>query len=101
LVARTREHHLEFGGETGVVTNALKRPQNMIVRALPIPSMIKAGICVVTGTITTHEVFLAAAFCIREWSENRIVGEPEILMEEGNIVLHRDCLSEARLIASV
>jgi hypothetical protein len=32
LVARTRENHLDFGGETGVVTNALERPKNTIVR---------------------------------------------------------------------
>ena len=75
----------------------------MAVRAVPIPSMIKAGIGVVPGTITTHEVFLAATLRIREWSEHRIVGvgEPEILMEEGNIVLHCDCLRETRRIASV
>jgi hypothetical protein len=70
LVARTREHHLDCGGETGVLTNALDRPQNMVVRAVPIPSMTKVGIGVVPGTITTHEVFLEAALRIREWSED-------------------------------
>ena len=47
------------------------------------------------------EVPLAAARHIRERSEGRVVGEPEELMEEGNIVLLRDWLSGARRIAAV
>ena len=39
----------------------------------------------VPGTVTTHEVPLAAALHIRERSEGRVVGEPEELMKEGNI----------------
>ena len=35
-VALTREHPLVSGGETSVVTNALQRPQDMVVRAGPI-----------------------------------------------------------------
>ena len=35
-VALTREHPLVSGGETSVVTNALPRPQDMVVRAGPI-----------------------------------------------------------------
>jgi hypothetical protein len=41
---------------------------------------------VVPGTVTTLEVPLAAALHIRERSEGRVVGEPEELMEESNIV---------------
>ena len=47
------------------------------------------------------EVPLAAARHIRERSEGRVVGEPEELMEEGNIVPLRDCLCGARRIAAV
>jgi hypothetical protein len=35
------------GGETSVVTNALQRPQGMVVRAGPIRSMMEAGVDVV------------------------------------------------------
>jgi hypothetical protein len=62
----------------------------MVVRAGPIRSMIEAGVDVVPGTFTTHEVPLAAAWHVRKRSEGRVVGEPEELMEEGNIVLLRD-----------
>jgi hypothetical protein len=73
-----------------LLTNALQRPQDMVVRAGPIRSMIEAGVDVVPGTFTTHEVPLAAAWHVRKRSEGRVVGEPEELMEEGNIVLLRD-----------
>jgi len=86
-VALTREHPLVSGGETSVITNALRRPQDMVVRAGPIRSMMEAGVDVVT--FTTHEVPLAAAWHVRKRSEGRVVGEPEELMEEGNIVLLR------------
>jgi len=46
------------------------------------------------------EVPLAAARHIRERSEGRVVGEPEELMEEGNIVPLRDCLSGVRCTAA-
>jgi hypothetical protein len=49
-VALTREHPLVSGGETSVVTNALQRPQDMVVRAGPIRSMMEAGVDVVPGT---------------------------------------------------
>jgi hypothetical protein len=88
-VARTREHPLVIGGETGCVTNAPQRPQAMVVRAGPVRNMLEAGVDVVPGT-TTHEVPRAAAWHIRKRSEGRVVGEPEELMEESNIVLVRD-----------
>ena len=50
-VARTREHPLVIGGETGGATNALQRPQDMVVRAGP--SMMEAGVDVVPDTVTT------------------------------------------------
>jgi hypothetical protein len=50
---------------------------------------------VVPGTVTTPEVPLAGALHIRERSEGRVVGEPEELMEESNIVLLRDILRGA------
>ena len=43
-VALTREHPLVGGGETSVVTNALQRPQGMVVRAGAIRSMMEAGV---------------------------------------------------------
>jgi hypothetical protein len=89
-VARTREHPLVTGGETGCVTNSLQRPQDMVVRAGPVRSMLEAGVDVVPGTVTTHEVPRAAARHIRKRSEGRVVDEPEELMEESNIVLVRD-----------
>ena len=97
-VALTREHPLPLviGDETGVVTNALPRPQDTVVRAGPIRSMMEAGVDVVPGTFTTQvplfEVPLAAAWHIRERSEGRVVGEAEELMEEGNIVLLCDTI---------
>jgi hypothetical protein len=51
--------------------------------------------------LTTHEVPLASTWHIRERSEGRVVGEPEELMEEGNIVLLRDWPRGARRIAAV
>ena len=89
-VALTREHPLVSGGETSVVTNALQRPQDMVMRAGPIRSMMEAGVDMVPGTFTTHEVPLTGAWHVRKRSEGRVVGEPEELMEEGNIVLLRD-----------
>jgi hypothetical protein len=40
-----------IGGETGGATNALQRPQDMVVRAGP--SMMEAGVDVVPDTVTT------------------------------------------------
>jgi hypothetical protein len=78
-VALTREHLLVIGGETGVVTNVLNRPQYMVVRAGPIRSMMEAGVDVVPGTFTTHEVPLAAAWHVRERSKGRVVSEVLLL----------------------
>jgi hypothetical protein len=76
-VALTREHPLVSGGETSVVTNALQRPQYMVVRAGPIRSMVEAGVDVVPGTFTTHEIPLTGAWHVRKRSEGRVVGEPQ------------------------
>ena len=46
-VALTREHPLVSGGETSVVTNALQRPQYMVMCACPIRGMVEAGVDVV------------------------------------------------------
>ena len=100
-VALTREDPLLIGGKTGVGTNVFQRPQDMVVRAGPVWSMMEAGVDVVPGTFTIHEVHLAAVWHIRERSVDRIVGEPEELMEVGNMVLLRDCLSGSRRIAAV
>jgi hypothetical protein len=89
-VALAREHPLVSGGETNIVTNALQRPQDMAVRAGPIPSMMEAAVDVVPGTFTTHEIPLTGAWDVRKRSEGRVVGEPEELMEKGNIVILRD-----------
>ena len=48
-VALTREDPLVSGGENRVVTNALQRPQYMVVCAGPIRSIAKAGVDVVPG----------------------------------------------------
>ena len=53
-VALTREHPLVGGGETSVVTNALQRPQGMVVRAGPIRSMMEAGVDVVPLRVHPH-----------------------------------------------
>ena len=75
--ALARELSLVSGGETSVVTNALQRPQDMVVRAGPIRSMMEAGVDEVPGTFTTHEVPLAGAWYVRKRSEGGVVGEPE------------------------
>jgi len=72
--ARTREHPLVIGGETGCVTIALQRPRDMVVEG-PVRSMLEAGVDVVPATVTTHEVPRAAAWHIRKSSEGRVVGE--------------------------
>ena len=56
----------------------------------PVRSMMEAGVDAVPGTVTTHEVPRAAAWHVRKRSEGRVVGEPEELMEESNMVLFRD-----------
>jgi hypothetical protein len=86
-VALTREHQLVSGGETRVVTNEIQRPQDMVVRACPIRSMMEAGVDVVPGTVTTHEVLITEAWHVWKRSEGRVVGASEELMEEGNLVL--------------
>ncbi len=43
-VALAREHPLVSGGETSVVTNALQRPQYMVMCACPIRGMVEAGV---------------------------------------------------------
>jgi hypothetical protein len=48
-VALTREHPLVRGGETRVVTNAIQLPQDMVVCAGPIRSMMEAGVYAVPG----------------------------------------------------
>ena len=91
--ARTNKrhhHHLVSGGETSIVTNMFQQPQDMVVLSGPIRSMIEAGVHVVPGTFTTHEVQLTGAWHVCKRSKGRVVGEPEELMEEGNIVLLRD-----------
>jgi hypothetical protein len=79
VAALTREHPLVIGGKTGGMTDALQRLQNMLVCAGPICIMMD----------------------VRERSEGRVVGEPEELMEESNIVLLRDILRGAWRISAV
>ena len=62
----------------------------MVVLSGPIRSMMEAGVHVVPGTFTTHEVQLTGAWHVCKRSKGRVVGEPEELMEEGNKVLLRD-----------
>jgi hypothetical protein len=108
-VALTREHPLVIGVKTGIAKNALQRPQDMVVRAGPIRSMMEAGVDVkFTLELTWSQAppppikyLLQRHGTIRERSEGRVVGEPEELMEEGNIVPLRDCLRGARRIAAV
>ena len=95
-VALTREHPLVSGGETSVVTNALQRPQYMVRCACPIRGMVEAGVDVVPGTFTTHEIQLTGAWHVRKRSEARVVGESEALMKEDDIVILRDCFRGAR-----
>ena len=50
----TREHMLATGGKTCVITNALERLQDMLVRSGPISAVIDARIDVVPSTVTAH-----------------------------------------------
>ena len=86
-----------FGDVSGIIADALERRHDVIVRSSPIGRMSKTCIDVVPSILTTHKVPLASAWHIRERSECRIVGEPEKLMEESNIIRRRDELSCARI----
>ncbi len=57
---------------------------------------VEAGVDVVPGTLTTHEILLTGAWHVRKRSEGRVVGESEELMKEGDIVILRDCFRVAR-----
>ena len=96
VVALTREHPLVSGGETSVVTNALQRPQYMVMCACPMRGMVEAGVDVVPGTFTTHEIPLTGTWHVRKRSKGRVVGESEELMKEGDIVIFRDFFRGAR-----
>ena len=89
IVALTREHPLVIGGDTGGVTNALQRPQDVVVRAGPFRSMMEAGVDVVPGTFNTHEVLLAAAWHIRKGARAVLLGTRRT-DGRSNIVLLRD-----------
>jgi hypothetical protein len=54
----------------------------------------------VPGTFTTHEIQLTGAWHVRKRIEGRVVGEPEELMKEGNIVILRDLLRGSRRISA-
>jgi hypothetical protein len=62
----TREHTLVSGGETNVITTAIQLPQYMVVCASPIRSMVEAGVDVVPGTFTTHEIPMTGAWHIHD-----------------------------------
>jgi hypothetical protein len=76
----TREHPLVSGGETRAVTNAFQCPQYIVVCAGPIRSMVEAGVDVVPGTFTTHEIQMTGAWHLRKRNEGRVVGETEELL---------------------
>jgi hypothetical protein len=95
-VALAREHPLVIGCETSIITNALQRPQYMVMCACPIRGIVEAGVDVVPGTFTTHEIPMTGAWHVRKRSEGRVVGESEELMKEGDIVILRDCFRGAR-----
>ncbi len=57
---------------------------------------MEAGVDVVPGTFTTHEIPMTGAWHVRKRSEGRVVGESEELMKEGDIVIFRDCFRCAR-----
>jgi hypothetical protein len=83
-------------GETSVVSNALPRPQYMVMCACPIRGMVEAGVDVVPGTFTTHEIPLTGTWHVRKRSKGRVVGESEEWKKEGDIVNLRDCFHGAR-----
>jgi hypothetical protein len=95
--ASTREHVLVFGGVTGTIADALKRRQDVIVRSSPIGRMSTTCIDVIPYALPTHKVPLASAWHICERSECWIVGDPEELMEESNIIRRCDELSCASI----
>jgi hypothetical protein len=88
---------LVFGGVTGTIANALERRQDVIVRTSPIGSMSKACIDVIPCALPAQKVPLAAAWHICERSECWIVGDPEVLMEESNVIRRCDELCCARI----
>jgi hypothetical protein len=51
---------------------------------------------VIPGTLTSHEVSLTWARHVSKGGKSGIVGEPEKLMKEGDIVIPRDYLRGAR-----
>ncbi len=84
--ASTREHVLVFGGVTCTIADALELRQDVIVRTSPIGRMRKACIDVIPCALPTHKVPLASTWHICERNECWIVGDPEELMEESNII---------------
>ena len=56
-------------GETSVVTNVIQHPQYMVMCACPIRGMVEAGVDVVPGTFTTHEIQLTGAWMARSQKE--------------------------------
>ena len=78
------------GGEASVVTNALQRPQYMVMCACPIRGMVEAG------AQAPSPIPLTGAWHVRKGSEGRVVGESEELMKEAVIVILRDCFRGAR-----
>jgi hypothetical protein len=63
--------------------------------------MIKATIDVAPATLPAQVPPAVELLLLRKRGEDGVFCEPEILMEEGDIVLHNDCLSGAQLIAFV
>jgi hypothetical protein len=53
----------------------------MVVCAGPIRSMVEAGVDMVPGTFTTHEIQLTGAWHVHKRSEGRVVGESELVSE--------------------
>ena len=90
-VALTREQPLVSGSETSVVVNALQHPQDMVVRAGQIRSMMEEELMwsqAPSPPMKYH--WQGHGTFAKKRSEGRVVGEPEELMDEGNIVLLRD-----------
>jgi hypothetical protein len=64
--------------------------------ACPVSSVIEAGVDVIPGTLTSHEITLTWALHVSKGGKSGIFGQPEKLVKEGDIVILSDYLRGAR-----
>jgi hypothetical protein len=85
------------GGGTSVVTNALQRPQDMVVRASPIRSMMEEGVDVVPFNLVDRGTLAARSGAVRKmWqAAGKKRAQTYATMTSGsNAISGRQCVSE-------